>query len=117
MRMEATAFVPQTAATASGTVPHEGIVAADPAILPMGTRIRVTRAGPYNGIYTVTDTGNKVAGRHIDLCLPSAAEAKRFGKQIVLVRVLQVGAGKQDARDKDVPAASASTSAAGTKAQ
>lgn len=62
--------------TAAGTVPHRGIVAADPAVLPLGTFIRITGAGPYNGIYLVTDTGDKIAGRHIDLYVPTAAEAR-----------------------------------------
>ncbi len=103
MRMEATAFVPESGATAAGTVPHQGIVAADPAVLPLGSRIRVTGADSYNGIYIVTDTGSKVIGRHIDLCLESAVEAKQFGKKIVRVRLLRKGLGKQDARDKDIP--------------
>jgi 3D (Asp-Asp-Asp) domain-containing protein len=107
MRMEATAFVQHAAPTASGTVAHEGIVASDPAVLPLGSRIRITSAGLYNGVYTVTDTGDKVVGRHIDLCLPTAAEARQFGKKVVVVRVLQMGTGKQDARDKDIPARTA----------
>jgi 3D (Asp-Asp-Asp) domain-containing protein len=104
MRMEATAFTPASGATAAGTVPHQGIVAADPAVLPLGSRIRVTGANSYNGIYTVTDTGNKVRGRHIDLCLGSAAEARQFGKKIVRVQLLRRGAGKQDARERDIAA-------------
>jgi len=103
MRMEATAFTQDRKPTASGTVPHAGIVAADPAVLPLGSRIRVTGAGAYNGTYTVTDTGSKISGRHIDLYVPSAARAKAFGKKIVRVRLLEIGKGKQDARDKDVP--------------
>ena len=108
IRMQATAFVQHSKPTAAGTVAHEGIVAADPAVLPLGSRIRVTRAGAYNGIYTVTDTGSKVEGRHIDICLPTAAEAKQFGRKVVLVQILETGEGKQDARDKDIPARTAS---------
>jgi 3D (Asp-Asp-Asp) domain-containing protein len=59
MRMEATAFAQDAKPVAAGTVPHEGIVAADPAVLPLGSRIHITAAGVYNGIYTVTDTGAK----------------------------------------------------------
>ena len=103
MRVRATAFVPATEATAAGTVPHEGIVAADPAVLPLGSRIRVTGIGPYDGIYMVTDTGDKVNGRHIDLCLRSATEAKRFGNKVARVQVLEPGLGKRDARKKDIP--------------
>jgi 3D (Asp-Asp-Asp) domain-containing protein len=104
MRMEATAFVRDSKPTASGTVAHEGIVAADPAVLPLGSRIRIQQADPFNGVYTVTDTGRKIVGRHIDICLPNAAEAKRFGKKTVLVQVLTQGTGKEDAREEDIPA-------------
>ena len=103
--MQATAFSQGAQPTSAGTVPHEGIVAADPAILPLGTRIRLRDAGTYNGIYTVTDTGNKINGRHIDIYMQSAAEAREFGKKMVRVQVLETGSGKKDARAKDIPAA------------
>ena len=102
--MEATAFARRFRPTAAGTVPHRGVVAADPAVLPLGSRIQLTGAGPYNGIYMVTDTGARIAGRLIDLYMPSAAEARRFGKKTVYVRVLDRGTGKEDARAADVPA-------------
>src|SRR5690242_17733013 len=78
MRMEASAFVLDAKPTAASTVPHIGIVAADPSILPLGSRIRIAGAGAYNGVYTVTDTGAHVIGRRIDIYVPSAAKAKRF---------------------------------------
>jgi len=103
--MMATAFVSDGDPTASGTTAREGIVAADPAVLPMGTRIRVTGSKGYDGVYLVTDTGNKVDGAHIDLCLRSQAEAKQFGKRTVRVQVLSVGKGKENAREKEGQAA------------
>ena len=99
--MQATAYAGKGETTASGTVAHEGIVAADPAVLPMGTRIRVTGSDGYDGTYLVTDTGGKVDGAHIDLCVRTAAEARRFGKRRVRVQVLKVGEGKESAREKD----------------
>src|SRR5690348_7693936 len=51
MTMKATAFSQDSQPTASGTAAHEGIVAADPALLPMGTRIQVSGAGAYDGVY------------------------------------------------------------------
>jgi rare lipoprotein A len=107
IKMQATAFSQGAQPTSAGTVPHEGIVAADPAILPLGTRIRLSDAGTYNGIYTVTDTGNKINGRHIDIYIQSVAEAREFGKKMVRVQVLETGSGKKDARAKDIPAAAA----------
>jgi rare lipoprotein A len=104
MRMEATAFALRSKPTASGTVPHEGIVAADPAVLPLGSRIRISGADAVDGIYTVTDTGRRIVGRRIDLSLRNTTEAKRFGKRAVLVQVLTLGTGKEDAQAKDIPA-------------
>lgn len=74
--------------TASGGQTHEGICAADPAVLPLGTRIRVHEAGEYSGEYVVTDTGRKIKGQEIDIYLANDAEAKRFGHKRVRVEIL-----------------------------
>ena len=66
-------------------------MAADRKILPLNTRIRVYGAGRYSGDYTVEDTGGKLDGHHIDLYMPSRAEAKKFGRQRVKVVVLKYG--------------------------
>ena len=76
--------------TASGKQTREGrTVAADPAILPLGTKIEVRGAGPYSGTYVVHDSGPKVKGREIDIFIDAPAEAKKFGKKQVQVRVLE----------------------------
>ena len=77
--------------TASGTTVRPGIVAADPRILPLGSQIRVSDAGPYSGTYTVANTGHAVSGRRIDVYIPNHAEARRFGRRTVRVEVLQYG--------------------------
>ena len=94
MRMEATAYVPGARRTADGTPAHEGVAAADPGVLPLNSRIRVSGAGAYSGVYSIRDTGNKVVGRTIDLCLPTRAEARRFGRKRVTVRVIAIGDNK-----------------------
>ena len=76
---------------ASGKWSHPGTVAADRKVLPLNSRIRVYGAGRYSGDYTVEDTGGKVDGHHIDLYMPSHAEAKKFGRQRVKVVVLKYG--------------------------
>jgi 3D (Asp-Asp-Asp) domain-containing protein len=76
---------------ASGKWSHPGTVAADRKVLPLNSRIRVYGAGRYSGEYTVEDTGGKVDGHHIDVYMPSLAEAKKFGRQRVKVVVLQYG--------------------------
>src|SRR5450755_2712072 len=71
--------------TAAGTWSRPGTVAADPAVLPLGSKIRVSGAGNYSGEYSVEDTGSMVKGPHIDIYMKSNVEAKQFGKQKVKV--------------------------------
>ena len=59
--------------------------------MPLNSRIRIYGAGRYSGDYTVEDTGGKVDGHHIDVYMPSQAEAKKFGRQRVKVVVLKYG--------------------------
>ncbi len=77
--------------TTKGNVTKPGTAAADPAVIPLGSKVRVTGAGAYSGEYTVTDTGVKIAGRKIDLYIPNAAEARAFGKKQVRVQILTPG--------------------------
>ena len=98
--MKASAFA-QDGKTAAGTPAREGIVAADPDVLPLGTRIGISGAGAYDGVYIAADTGRRIQGQEIDIYVPSAAEAKKFGEKMVKVAVLKAGEGKEDARQKD----------------
>jgi len=70
--------------TANGGSVRRGIVAADPRVLPLGSRIQVN-AGAYSGTYTVADTGGAVKGRKLDIWMPSCTEAVRFGRRNVKV--------------------------------
>jgi 3D (Asp-Asp-Asp) domain-containing protein len=94
---EATAYTLE-GQTASGAPTRDGVVAADPRVLPLGTRIRVSGAGQYDGEYVVTDTGREIKGNEIDIYIRNNAEAKRFGRQQVQVEVLEKGNGKRAAR-------------------
>ena len=79
--------------TASGKQTREGrTVAADPDVLPLGTRIQVRDAGPYSGTYVVHDSGRKINGREIDIFIDNPAEAKKFGKKPVRIKVLSKAA-------------------------
>lgn len=90
--------------TASGVPSREGMVAADPKILPLGSRIRVEDAGAYSGEYVVKDTGQAIDGHDLDIYLASDSEAKKFGKRTVKVMVLQYGDGSRDgARQEPLP--------------
>jgi len=77
--------------TASGRMVSRGLIAADPRVLPLGSRVRVEHPG-YSGEYLVADTGGAIRGRHIDIWIPSSREAMRFGKRTVKLTVLSYGA-------------------------
>lgn len=77
--------------TASGRMVSRGLIAADPSVLPLGSRVRVEHPG-YSGEYLVADTGGKIRGRRIDIWTPSSREAMRFGKRTVKLTVLSYGA-------------------------
>lgn len=91
MRFEATAYSDPGDETAVGSTARRGIVAADPSVLPYGTRIRVAGAGEYSGEYTVEDAGRSIKGREIDIHVASAKAAKTFGRKTVDVEVLHRG--------------------------
>ena len=76
--------------TASGKPVARGVIAADPRVLPIGTRVRVD-AGAWSGEYVVADTGGAVRGRRIDIWTPTSGEAMRFGRRAVKLTVLEVG--------------------------
>jgi 3D (Asp-Asp-Asp) domain-containing protein len=90
----ATAYA-QSGTTASGEPTHRHIVAADPDVLPIGSRIRIRRAGKYSGEYVVADTGGKIQGRRLDIYMPSERACREFGSRIVQVQVLERGTGTQ----------------------
>lgn len=73
--------------TAMGHSVRRGIVAADPRVLPLGTRINLN-AGSYSGSYLVADTGGSVKGRKLDIWVPSCSEARRFGRKSVSLNVV-----------------------------
>ncbi|HXH07756.1 MAG TPA: 3D domain-containing protein [Vicinamibacterales bacterium] len=91
LRFTATAYC-KGQTTASGVGVRSGIAAADPALLPVGSVIRVEQLGQrYDGVYTVMDTGPRVKGRQIDLYMWSCYEALDFGRRPVVLTVLRLG--------------------------
>jgi 3D (Asp-Asp-Asp) domain-containing protein len=73
--------------TASGATVQQGMIAADPRVLPLGTIVHI-RAGTYTGTYKVTDTGGRIKGRIVDVYVPTYKEAKQFGRRQVKIKVI-----------------------------
>jgi 3D (Asp-Asp-Asp) domain-containing protein len=91
LQFQATAYC-KGETTASGVGVRTGIAAADPAILPVGSVVRLeTPNARYSGVWTVMDTGPAVRGRSVDLYLWSCKEALQFGRRKVRLTVLRLG--------------------------
>ena len=76
--------------TRSGSYVRRGVIAADPSVLPLGSKVHL-KAGNYSGVYSVQDTGKAIKGKRIDVWMPSSREARNFGRQNVRLTVLKYG--------------------------
>lgn len=76
--------------TATGRAAVHGVVAVDPSVIPMGTRLYIESAdGRYvYGTAVAGDTGGAIKGSRIDLCFNTNGEARSFGRRTVNVYVL-----------------------------
>jgi 3D (Asp-Asp-Asp) domain-containing protein len=59
--------------TATGTYVHQGAIAVDPRLIPLGSRLYV----PGYGAGRAEDTGGAIKGHHIDVWMPSCSVALR----------------------------------------
>ena len=69
--------------TASGLPVGVGLLAVDPAVIPLGTRVFV----PGYGAAVAADVGSAVRGNIIDLWMPSTAAAQAWGRRTVTITV------------------------------
>jgi resuscitation-promoting factor RpfB len=70
--------------TASGRVAGHGVVAVDPRIIPLGSRLFI----PGYGSAVAGDTGSAIRGNRIDLGFNSLRDALLFGRRAITVYVL-----------------------------
>lgn len=67
--------------TATGIPVGWGVVAVDPNVIPLGTKMTI----PGYGEGVAADTGGAVRGAEIDLWFPSAAQARAWGRRTVTI--------------------------------
>jgi len=89
LNMEATAYLPTDGGgagiTAMGIPATYGIVAVDPDVIPLGSRVYI----PGYGEALAADTGGAIYGNRIDLCMEDYYQAMDFGRRNVTVFVLK----------------------------
>ena len=89
MSMEATAYLPTDGSsagiTATGIKATYGVVAVDPRVIPLGTKVYI----PGYGVALAADTGGAIKGYKIDLCMETYSDCMQFGRRNVTVYVLE----------------------------
>lgn len=89
LTMEATAYLPTDGdgygITATGIPATYGVVAVDPYVIPLGSRLYI----PGYGEAIAADTGGAIIGYRIDLCMESYDACMEFGRRNVTVYVLR----------------------------
>lgn len=71
--------------TAIGLRARKGIVAVDPRVIPLGTKLYI----PGYGEALAADTGGWIKGSRIDLCFESLGECFRFGRRKIKIYLVE----------------------------
>lgn len=69
--------------TALGIPVRRGVVAVDPKVIPLGTKLHIPGYGP--GL--AADVGHAIKGRIIDLWFPTLQKARAWGRRTVTITV------------------------------
>lgn len=77
--------------TASGTRARPGVVAVDPRVIPLGTRLYIQSLDGTKdyGFAIAEDKGGAIKGKRIDLFFETAEEVRQFGRRKVKVYILK----------------------------
>ncbi|HEX2203232.1 MAG TPA: 3D domain-containing protein, partial [Longimicrobium sp.] len=76
----------------TGVRTRDGMAAADPTVLPLGSVVRVSHTdGRPIGIFVIMDTGGAVRGNKLDIYMDSCREASEWGIRRVVAEVLDIG--------------------------
>lgn len=70
--------------TYTGTYLHHGIIATDPDVIPLGTHVYI----PGYGNAVAEDIGEDIRGTRIDLAFDSQEDAWNFGRQDIVIYIL-----------------------------
>lgn len=71
--------------TATGTLVRRGVIAVDPSVIPLGTRVFI----PGYGEAVAEDIGGGIHGQRIDVAFDTHAEALMFGRQDLEIFIME----------------------------
>ncbi len=95
LKMVATAYAPGPHDNAQwgnlthlGTQVRPGVIAVDPRVIPLGSKVFIQYENGRGEYARAEDTGGAIKGNRIDIAMRTVAEAKKFGMQDVTVFVV-----------------------------
>lgn len=68
--------------------PNAKVIAVDPKVIPLGSKVEVFYNGSSMGVYVAGDTGGAIKGHKIDILMPTKSKAYDWGRRTVTVKVL-----------------------------
>lgn len=78
--------------TAYGLIPQYGVVAVDPKVIPLGTKLYIESSdGGASWVYgycIAGDTGGAIKGNKVDLCFNTKSECRKFGRKTATVYII-----------------------------
>lgn len=83
--VEATAYTHTGNPTATGIYPHRGVVAVDPNVIPLYTKVYI----PGYGVAQALDTGGAIKGNRIDVFFEDRQQALDFGRKTLTIYLLR----------------------------
>ncbi len=84
MMVEASAYTYSGSRTATGRQPAVGLIAVDPSVIPMGTRLYIEGYG----YATAADTGGAIRGNRVDLFFETSSQCLNWGRRTVKAYIL-----------------------------
>lgn len=89
LKVNASAYSPQDPGcsnyTSTGQRLRKGIVAVDPKVIPLGTKMYI----PGYGYGVAADIGSAIKGNKIDVAFESRKEALQFGRRNIVIQILE----------------------------
>ena len=95
MNIKATAYAPGERdndqwgdKTYLGTQVRPGVIAVDPDVIPLGSKVYIQYPDGHGEYVVAEDTGGAIKGNRIDIAMRSDAQAEKFGIQDVKVYIV-----------------------------